>query len=246
MNQICNLELNFLPDTFELLSAKCFIEYVSHIKTSCLDLTATMMSTMSTALLYIYNVFCIIATLLSKVLYLIVCFLKYFLYGILGLEDKSICAFSYLIVVIILFASQNDHCRLLLDRISLFVQQTVKRFSTSASERRELQAASLQAILENQRNEHREIEPINRQLEEQNIANENEENLIVEADRNRIEFQNRSNIQREYGTDLLRNMQENERNQEREVQNTISILENQRNQTQEQHRYYLRQRERIN
>ena len=70
--------------------------------------------------------------------------------------------------------------------------------------------------------------------------------MIVEADRNRIEFQNRTNIQREYGTDMLRVRQENQRNQEREVQNTISILENQRNQTQEQHRYFLRQRGRIN
>ncbi|CAG5132143.1 unnamed protein product [Candidula unifasciata] len=99
-------------------------------------------------------------------------------------------------------------------------------------------------VLENQRNEHREIEPINRQREIENRENENEENNLVEADRHRIDNDNRRNVARENGADDHRASIENRQNVERERHNTRTYLENRRNRTQEQHRYFLRQRHR--
>ncbi|RUS81476.1 hypothetical protein EGW08_010774 [Elysia chlorotica] len=102
--------------------------------------------------------------------------------------------------------------------------------------------SSAMVTRENQRNTEAEEEPINRQLEAQNVLNENEENFLVEADHRRILHDNRHNVALENGADSHRAQIENRQNVERECHNTQTSLENHRNCTQERHRYFLRQR----
>ncbi|KAK3763162.1 hypothetical protein RRG08_035844 [Elysia crispata] len=116
-------------------------------------------------------------------------------------------------------------------------------FRPSSTRQRVTQYEQSSAMVrENQRNAEAEIEPINRQLEAQNVLNENEENFLVEADHRRVLHDNRHNVALENGADSQRAQIENRRNVERECHNTQTRLENHRNCTQERHRYFLRQR----
>ncbi|KAH9524488.1 hypothetical protein Btru_054708 [Bulinus truncatus] len=169
----------------------------------------------------------------------------HFTCGILGLEDKSTSAFSWFILVVILAVycerSNQEWAFKIARTVSVYYQRLHRRLINN--DFRNVQTAS-QVVIENQRNEHREIEPINRLLEAENQENENEENNLVEADRHRIDNDNRRNIERENGVDDQRANLENHENVERELHNTRTSLDNHRNCNQEQQRYFLRQRER--
>lgn len=193
--------------------------------------------------------------LFVNTVYWILWILFHFTCGILGLEDKSTSAFSWLLLVLMLFVycdrSHHDWFIRFLRMVSLYDGRHQGRlwnneaYNERHQERLWNNAAYNDVILENQRNEHREIEPINRQREMENQENENEENDLVEAARQRVDIDNQRNMARENGVDNHRATIENRQNVERERQNTRTSLENWRNRTQEQHRYFLRQRNRV-
>ncbi|KAK0065694.1 hypothetical protein Bpfe_005127 [Biomphalaria pfeifferi] len=168
----------------------------------------------------------------------------HFTCGILGLEDKSTSAFSWLLLMFILALYCERNNQELFSKIFRIVvvyhHRLFNRVTNQIIMRNTLNIS--QDLLDNQRNEHREIEPINRLLEAENQVNENEENSLVEADRHRIDNDNRRNIERENGVDDHRANLENHQNVQREIHNTRISLDNHRNSNQEQQRYFLRQR----
>ena len=180
----------------------------------------------------------------------------FFIRGILGLEDKSTSAFCWLLaIVFVYFYYEHQHHMLFISlprglRFQAQQQNNLLRrlygmlvFRPSSTRQRVTQYEQSSAMVrENQRNAEAEIEPINRQLEAQNVLNENEENFLVEADHRRVLHDNRHNVALENGADSQRAQIENRRNVERECHNTQTRLENHRNCTQERHRYFLRQR----
>ena len=241
-------EYIFLCINISHLKLKPFIESSSFASRNVLQYTLTMISYIFQVVLFLVKFSYSIVKCLGLVIYWTVWLLFHFVCGILGLEDRSTSALSWLLVFILVMVVYEQRCRHLCTVLSSPIQRLIRSVIGQRQHDRifgrQERPVYTQAIIENQRNEIREFEPFNRRLEEENRENENEENSIVEADRNRIDFENRSNVQREYGSDLLRVRRENRQNLEREVQNTRSILENRRNQTQEQHRYFLRQRNR--
>ncbi|GFS23200.1 hypothetical protein ElyMa_001634100 [Elysia marginata] len=181
----------------------------------------------------------------------------YFIRGILGLEDKSTSAFCWLLAIAfvyfyyehqhhLLFTSLPRGLRFHIQPQNNFLRRlhslSVFRHTISSRQRLTHNEHSSAVLRENQRNAEAEIEPINRQLEAQNVLNENEENFLVEADHRRVLHDNRHNVALENGADSQRAQIENRQNVERECHNTQTRLENHRNCTQERHHYFLRQR----
>ena len=164
--------------------------------------------------------------------------------GILGLEDHATNTFCWLLAILFLLLCYKNLFPAPYRKLTGLFCHCWRKFSRKPREY-DNQQLFTQAVLDNQRNEHFERnEPINRQLEAENRENENEENSIAEAVRARINLDNELNVQRERGSDMARARQENRQNVERQVQHTQIVLENRRNQTQERHRYFLRERNR--
>lgn len=172
--------------------------------------------------------------------------LFHFTCGILGLEDKSTSAFSWLFVGLMFVVYCERSYQDWFFKITRFLSVHNQRYFRRLRNNHHFMCYQNvnEVVLENEINEHREIEPLTRQLEAENRENENEENNLVEADIHRIENDNRRNIARENGADNQRATLENRQNVERERHNTRTSLENRRNCSQEQQRYFLRQRNR--
>ena len=226
----------------------------------CFILLRTLFDVFKIIICLIYHVIVFFYTLVSVFVHNCVYFISwvsvYFIRGILGLEDKSTSAFCWLLAIAfvyfycehqhhIIFTSLPRGLRFHVQQQNTFLRR-LQRWSvfryTSLRQPVAQQELSTAVVRENQRNAEAEIEPMNRQLEAQNVLNENEENFLVEADHRRVLHDNRHNVALENGADSQRALIENRQNVERECHNTQTSLENQRNFTQERHRYFLRQR----
>lgn len=232
-------DFSILPSHIASLLGDCFV-----LIEAVADIFKVMACFLAQVILAVANMITFgFGKLFVNTLYWILWIIFHFTCGILGLEDKSTSAFSWLFLVLVVFLyCDRTHNELFVKVLRVVSAYTPRRHGRMGFFNRNIHYNEI--VLENQRNEHREIEPINRQREIENRENENEENDLVEADRHRIDNDNRRNIARENGADNHRASIENRQNVERERHNTRTYLENRRNRTQEQHRYFLRQRHR--
>ncbi|GFO19997.1 hypothetical protein PoB_004650200 [Plakobranchus ocellatus] len=216
-------------------------------------LVSTFFDVLKIIICYVNHVlvffFSLIGTIISHAVYYITWISVFFMRGILGLEDKSTSAFCWLLAIFF-FICYCDHQHLnvftslprgivlqqqpgLLHRLHnlSFFRQTNSRQMALHHEQRTVGA---RMNLPNR--------PINQQLEAENVLNENEANFLVEADHRRVLYDNRHNVALENGAAIQQAQIENRQNVERECHNVQTSLDNQRNCTQERHRYFLRQR----